>query len=85
MKARGLYDLVVTESNNVALAIDGANLIRDRTHVSAGIKITDPRGAHPVTKQPLFIRDDNGEERYVKVKSFEQALAIDGAFEIVRT
>jgi hypothetical protein len=40
---------------SIALAIDGADMIRDRTHVSAGVKITDTRGIHPITKQPLII------------------------------
>jgi hypothetical protein len=71
LKASGLCELATTESVNIAFAIDGADLIRDRTHVSAGVKITDPRGIHPVTKQPLLMRTNDDEEKYVKVQSFE--------------
>jgi hypothetical protein len=39
LKACRLYDLAVAESINIALAINGADLIQDCTHVSAGIKI----------------------------------------------
>jgi hypothetical protein len=34
----------------ISLSIDGADLFKDRAHISAGIKISDPCGAHPVTK-----------------------------------
>jgi hypothetical protein len=71
LKACGLHELAKTESVNIALAIDGADLIRDRTHVSAGVKITDPRGIYPISKQPLLVRSEDGNERYVKVQSLE--------------
>jgi hypothetical protein len=70
LKASGLHRIAMTESVNIALAIDGADLIRDRTHVSAGVKITDPRGFHPVTKQPLLLTTDEG-VKYIKMQSFE--------------
>jgi len=71
LKACNLHDLAQRESVQIALAIDGADLIRDRTHVSAGVKIIDSRGIHPTTKQPLLQHDDDGEERYVRVQSFK--------------
>jgi hypothetical protein len=70
LKASGLHRIAMTESVNIALAIDGADLIRDRTHVSAGVKITDPRGFHPVTKQPLLLTTDEG-VKYIKMQSYE--------------
>jgi hypothetical protein len=71
LKACNLYDLAQHESVQIALAIDGADLIRDRTHVSAGVNIIDSRGIHPTKKQPLLQQDDDGEERYVRVQSFK--------------
>jgi hypothetical protein len=71
LKACGLHDIAQTESVHIALAIDGADMIRDRTHVSAGVKITDSRGIHPITRQPLLQRSDDGEEKFVRVQSFE--------------
>jgi hypothetical protein len=71
LKSCGLHDLAISESIQIALAIDGANMIRDRTHVSAGVKIIDTRGYHPITKQPLLQRNDDGEEKFVRVQSFE--------------
>jgi hypothetical protein len=71
LKACQLHDLAQSNSVKVSLAIDGADLFKDRTHVSAGIKITDCHGVHPVTKKPLFVQDDNGEEKMVKMQSSE--------------
>ena len=71
LKACQLHDRATTESVKISLAIDGADLFKDRTHVSAGIKICDPNGIHPVTKQPLFVRNDNGEEKIVRMQSSE--------------
>ncbi len=71
LKACHLHDLATKEPVKISLAIDGADLFHDRTHVSAGVKITDERGYHPVTKQPLFVRDDDGEEKIVKIQSSE--------------
>ncbi len=71
MKACGLHKVAVYESVSIALAIDGADIIRDRAHVSAGVKKTDTRGIHPITKQPLLQRNNEGEEKFVRVQSFE--------------
>jgi hypothetical protein len=71
LKACELHNLAITERVKISLSIDGADLFKDRTHVSAGIKISDPRGVHPVTKQPLFIREEDGEEKIVKIQSSE--------------
>lgn len=46
LKACQLHDRATTESVKISLAIDGADLFKDRTHVSAGIKICDPNGIH---------------------------------------
>jgi hypothetical protein len=71
LKACQLHDLAAKEPVKISLAIDGADLFHDRSHVSAGLKITDERGVHPVTKQPLFVHDDDGEEKIVKIQSSE--------------
>jgi hypothetical protein len=55
----------------VAITVDGADLFNDRTHVSTGIKITDERGIHPVTKQPFLFIDDDAEASFIKVQSSE--------------
>ncbi len=41
LKACHLDHLATTEKVKISLSIDGADLFKDRTHVSAGIKITD--------------------------------------------
>lgn len=69
LKACKLHDLATRERVKISLSIDGADLFRDRTHVSAGVKITDPNGIHPVTKQPLFIREEDGREEIVRIQS----------------
>ena len=72
LKACQLDELATREGIRISLSIDGADLFKDRTHVSAGIKITDTRGVHPVTKQPLFMVDnDTNEEKIVKIQSSE--------------
>jgi hypothetical protein len=72
LKACQLDDLATKESVKISLSIDGADLFKDRTHVSAGVKITDTRGVHPVTKQPLYcIDDETKEEKIVKIQSSE--------------
>jgi hypothetical protein len=53
LKACNLYELAKVDSVKVALTVDGADLFNGRTHVSTGIKITDERGLHPITKQPF--------------------------------
>jgi len=69
LKACKLHDRATRERVKISLSIDGADLFRDRTHVSAGVKITDPNGIHPVTKQPLFIREEDGREEIVRIQS----------------
>jgi hypothetical protein len=71
LKACGLYELAQRESIKIAFAIDGADMIQEWTHVSAGVKIIDTRGHHPITKQPLLQKRDDGEEAFVRVQSFE--------------
>jgi len=71
LKASNLDTLATTTSVKIALTVDGADLFNDRTHVSTGIKITDERGIHPVTKQPLLVMEDNADPIFVKVQSSE--------------
>jgi hypothetical protein len=55
----------------ISLVIDGVDLFKDWSHFSAGIKIPDPWGVHPVTKKPLFVQAEDGEEKMVKKQSSE--------------
>jgi len=72
LKACQLDELATRDRIKISLSIDGADLFKDQTHVSAGIKIMDTRGVHPVTKQPLFMVDnDTNEEKIVKIQSSE--------------
>jgi len=71
LKACGLYELAQLDSIKKSYAIDGADMICDWMHVSAGVKITDTCGYHPITKQPLMQQTDDGEEIFVRVQSFE--------------
>jgi hypothetical protein len=54
LKACALYEVAANKSVSIALAIDEADMLRDKTHVSAGVKITDTHGIHPITKLPLL-------------------------------
>jgi hypothetical protein len=40
------------------MSVVAADLVRDHTHVSAGMKIKDENGFHPITKQPLFVTNE---------------------------
>jgi hypothetical protein len=71
LKACHLHDRATRERVKISLVIDGADLFKDRTHVSAGVKICDPNGVHPVTKQPLFIRHEDGSEQIIRIQSSE--------------
>jgi hypothetical protein len=72
LKACQLEELATRAAVKVALTVDGADLFRGRTHVSTGIKVTDERGVHPVTKQPFcVVNDENDEVHFVKVQSSE--------------
>jgi hypothetical protein len=53
LKACGIYKYAQNTSVKVALTVDGADFFKGRTHVSSGIKITDERGVHPISKQCL--------------------------------
>jgi hypothetical protein len=71
LKACQLHDLAQVDSVRVSLSIDGADLFKDHTHVSAIIKISDYHCVHPITKKPHFVQDDGGEEKMVKMQSSE--------------
>jgi len=72
LKACELDEVATRSSVKVALTVDGADLFRGRTHVSTGIKITDERGVHPVTKQPFsMVNEDSDETYFLKVQSSE--------------
>jgi len=72
LKACQLDEIAQTSSVKIALTVDGADLFKGRTHVATGIKITDERGIHPVSKQPLSMQnEENDIIRFVKVQSSE--------------
>jgi len=73
LRACKLHDLATTASVKVALTVDGADLFKGRTHVSTGIKITDERGIHPITGQPLLVtsRESELDDSYIRVQSKE--------------
>jgi hypothetical protein len=73
LKACNLYELAQVDSLKVALAlsVDGADLFKGRTHVSSGIKITDKRGLHPITKQPFLVsvRENDVDDMFCKIQT----------------
>jgi hypothetical protein len=73
LKACNLYELAQVDSVKVALTVDGADLFKGRTHVSTGIKITDERGLHPITKQPFLVaaREHDDDNMFVKMQTKE--------------
>ena len=73
LKACNLYELAQEQSVKVALTVDGADLFKGRTHVSTGVKITDERGLHPITKQPFLVtvRESDNDDMFVKMQTRE--------------
>jgi hypothetical protein len=71
LKACKLDELAQTTSVKIALTVDGAALIKHRTHVSTGIKIMDERGVHPITGRPFILQQEDSAEIYVKVQTSE--------------
>jgi hypothetical protein len=57
LKATGLYDKAQRTNVSLAFTADGAALTKSRTHVSCGVKVTDPDGKHPITGLPLMCID----------------------------
>lgn len=53
LKATGLYEKAQQTNVSIAFTADGAALMKSRTHVSCGVKITDVDGFHPKTGLPL--------------------------------
>ncbi len=53
LKATGLYEKAQRSNVHLAFTANGAALTKSRTHVSCGVKITDPDGIHPITGLPL--------------------------------
>jgi len=73
LKACNLHELAQKESVKVALSVDGADLFKGRTHVSTGIKITDERGLHPITRQPFLVaaRENDDDDMFAKIQTKE--------------
>ncbi len=73
LRACNLHDLATTSSVKLGLSVDGADLFKGRTHVSTGIKITDERGVHPITRQPFLVsnRESDLDDSYVRIQSKE--------------
>ncbi len=53
LKATGLYSKAQHSNVSIAFTADGAALMKSRTHVSCGVKVTDVDGVHPLTRMPL--------------------------------
>jgi hypothetical protein len=74
-KATGLYEKAQRTQVSLAFTADGAALTKSRTHVSCGIKITDPDGRHPITGLPLVENvvdeDEGGKSIYNCIQSKE--------------
>jgi hypothetical protein len=70
LKACGLQ-IATTSSVQISISVDGADVLHNRTHVSTGVKITHPRGKHPLTNQPLLVLDEDGRDKLVKIQSSE--------------
>jgi len=72
LKACHLHDLAKEKSVKIALTVDGADLFKERTHVSTGVKIVDERGVHPVMQQPFHVSNvDDHSIEFVIVQSLE--------------
>ena len=74
LKATGLYEKAQKVGVAIAFTADGAALMKSRTHVSCGVKITDVDGYHPLTRMPLTTineEDDADGTRFNMVQSRE--------------
>jgi hypothetical protein len=62
-----------------AFTADGALLMKSRTHISCGVKITDVDGKHPITGLPLMASaddDDYDEEKSIRCMQSRELCAI---------
>ncbi len=69
LRATGLYEKAQRANVSLAFTADGAALTKSRTHVSCGVKITDPDGIHPVTGLSLGssnVDEPNGDDNEEK-------------------
>jgi hypothetical protein len=62
LKATGLYSKAQCSNVSLSFTADGAALMKSRTHVSCGVKITDVDGFHPLTRTPLTNVSYNDDE-----------------------
>ena len=64
-----LYGIAVTEGRvKISVTVDGADLSRNTQHVTAGIKILDPRAINPLTGIPLGFEGVQSQEFCFPVK-----------------
>jgi hypothetical protein len=58
LKTFSLYDIAQCESVELCITLDGAELCDGLSHLTAGIKITDPRAVDPKDGSPLSCMED---------------------------
>jgi len=72
LRACNLHSIAEESSVKIALTVDGADLFKGRTHVSTGVKITDERGIHPISRRPLgIVNVDDDSIDFIKIQSQE--------------
>ncbi len=79
LKATGLYEKVQKTSVSLSFTADGALLMKTRTHVSCGVKVTDVDGKHPIAGLRLMSScedDDYDEESTIKCMQSRELCAI---------
>jgi len=79
LKATTLYEKAQRTSVSIAFTADGALLMKSRTHISCGVKITDVDGKHPITGLPLMATaddEDYDEENSIRCMQSQELCAI---------
>ena len=86
LKMYGLYNIAKNENEppvELAITLDGADLSRLSSHVTAGIKILDLRAVDPVTKIPIGLLNNKKSTIVQSVKRSElRSLKERGATEL---
>ena len=76
LKAFKLHDIATTESIEICMTLDGAELCDGISHLTAGIKISDHRAIDPRDGSPLSTMPDEAFGRIFKVQSRNYCFAM---------
>jgi hypothetical protein len=76
LKTFSLYEIAQRESVELCITLDGAELCDGLSHLTAGIKITDPRAVDPKDGTPLSCMENGLVGRIFKTQSRNYCFAV---------